>query len=174
MRKGKLVTWRRCLPCLPTIRAQHSIKWYRSHWHAGTSSFIHSLILHTSPIYRCIHSTTQSFSFIRSSSFSFLHIPLHSFAQQHADTWWVAILPCDDSPPWLCLVICISMCPNFGFCNLHLLLVGVLVFSARIKCEYFLTPLPFFRTVHFLTVTAFCSKGVAKYAEIYRISNINL
>lgn len=48
-----------------------------------------------------------------------------------------------------CSVICISMCPNFGFHNLHLPLIGVLMFNARIKCECFLISMSLFRTVLF-------------------------
>ena len=149
---------------------EHSIRSQRSHGHAHTKSFIHSSSTHLT-IHRYIHSTIHRFFHLYDSLrpynlsiYSYIqwasHFLIYSFTQQHADTWWVAILlpflPADVPPPLLlCSEIGISMCPNFSFNNLHLLLIGVLMFYARIKCECFLIPCHSLG-LFFLSVTPFC------------------
>ena len=158
MRVGTLVMLRECLPSHKHARL---IRSQRSHGHARTNPFIHSLIIHL-PIHWCIHSTIHRFLhlydslrpsnlLVHSMSLSFPHSLICPTACRHMmGGYLVTVSSCwCPPPPLLCLVICISVCPNFCFYNLLLPLIGVMMFYERIKCVCFLTSMSFFRTVLF-------------------------
>ena len=174
MRVGTLVTWRECLP---SYKHAGWLRSQRSHGHARTDPFIHSSSTHL-PIHRYIHSTIHRFlhpydslrpsnllmsnPLIHSMSLSFAHYFICSTACRHMMCGYLVghfyLLMC---PLLLCLVTCISVCHKFGFYNLHLPLIGVLMFYARIKCEWFLIAMSFFRTVLFERQHLSVVKGVA-------------